>query len=102
MTACRFCGYQDEPLTDHVLTEVATEHGISVNEMVSPARTAPLFWARACAAYRLREELGLALKTIGFVLGGRDHSTVMHALDRMRKRLDLKTVKGPQHYARDP
>jgi chromosomal replication initiator protein len=35
--------------------------------------------------YILRTELGLSLEEIGRVVGGRDHSTVIHGVDKITK-----------------
>ncbi len=42
--------------------------------------------ARQVTMYLLREEAGLALATIGRILGGKDHTTVLHACQRITHR----------------
>jgi chromosomal replication initiator protein len=37
--------------------------------------------------YLLREELGLSLVEIGQRLGGRDHTTVLHGVDKVEEQL---------------
>jgi len=39
--------------------------------------------ARHIAAYLLRRELELPLQQVGQILGGRDHTTIMHAEEKI-------------------
>ena len=41
--------------------------------------------------YLLREEANLPFAAIGHVLGGKDHSTVMHACKRISKQVTVDT-----------
>ena len=41
--------------------------------------------------YILREETGTSLVEIGNLLGGRDHSTVMHGIDKIDKTIETDT-----------
>lgn len=65
-----------------ILHEVAEKHNISVQDMVSSKRTAHFVLARNEACYRMRSETNLSLPAIGWRMGGRDHTTVMHAIER--------------------
>ena len=52
--------------------------------------------------YILRTELGLPLQEVGRVVGGRDHTTVMHAVDKITHlaskdvgiRADIRGIKN--------
>jgi len=61
---------------------VAREWGVSVEGLKSKTRTKTLTVPRQAAMYLCRELLGLQLVEIGNAFGGRDHSTVIHSLDR--------------------
>ena len=65
-----------------ILEQVVRARGLKVAALRSPARTTFLVEARAEAAWRLRAECGLSLKQIGSLLGGRDHSTIIHLLKK--------------------
>ena len=43
--------------------------------------------ARQVAVYLCRELLGLSLSTIGMHFGGRDHTTALHACNKIRNAL---------------
>ena len=45
--------------------------------------------ARQVAMFLMREDANLPLATIGKVLGGKDHTTVMHACQRIGERINL-------------
>jgi chromosomal replication initiator protein len=61
---------------------VADEWGVTVEGLKSKTRTKTLTIPRQAAMYLCREVLGLQLVEIGNSFGGRDHSTVIHSLER--------------------
>jgi chromosomal replication initiator protein len=62
---------------------VATEWGVSVEGLQAKSRTRAVTVPRQVAMFLSRELLGLQLVEIGHAFGGRDHSTVIHSLDRV-------------------
>jgi chromosomal replication initiator protein len=62
---------------------VAEAHKLTVDDLVGPRRTRPIADARHVAMFLLREELSLSLPQIGQLFGGRDHTTVSHALEKI-------------------
>lgn len=62
---------------------VAKEWGVTPEGLRSKTRTKALTTPRQVAMYLIRELLGLQLVEIGAAFGGRDHSTVIHSLDRV-------------------
>ncbi|MBX3174149.1 MAG: chromosomal replication initiator protein DnaA [Gemmatimonadaceae bacterium] len=62
---------------------VASEWGVTVEGLQSKTRTKTLTIPRQVAMYLAREILGLQLVEIGQAFGGRDHSTVIHSLERV-------------------
>jgi chromosomal replication initiator protein len=66
---------------------VANEWGVSVEGLKSKTRTKTLTVPRQVAMYLCREVLTLQLVEIGNAFGGRDHSTVIHSLDRVNELL---------------
>jgi chromosomal replication initiator protein len=62
---------------------VAGEWGVTVDGLQSKTRTKNLTVPRQVAMYLAREILGLQLVEIGQAFGGRDHSTVIHSLERV-------------------
>ncbi|MGN6371680.1 MAG: chromosomal replication initiator protein DnaA [Solirubrobacteraceae bacterium] len=61
---------------------VCERFGVSSEELVSSTRTARVTWPRQAAMYLARELTSQSLPSIGREFGGRDHTTVMHALKR--------------------
>jgi chromosomal replication initiator protein len=61
---------------------VATEWGITQEGLKSKTRTKTLTVPRQAAMLLCREILGLQLVEIGNAFGGRDHSTVIHSIER--------------------
>lgn len=66
---------------------VAEEWGTTVEGLKSKTRTKSLTVPRQAAMYLARELLGIQLVEIGKAFGGRDHSTVIHSLDRVATEL---------------
>ncbi len=62
---------------------VAKEWGVTTEGLRSKTRTKNLTVPRQVAMYLMRELLGMQLVEIGSAFGGRDHSTVIHSLDRV-------------------
>jgi chromosomal replication initiator protein len=68
---------------DTVQGVVAKEWGVTSEGLRSKTRTKALTTPRQVAMYFLRELLGMQLVEIGAAFGGRDHSTVIHSLERV-------------------
>ena len=64
---------------------VAQEWGISTDALSSKTRTKQLTVPRQVAMHLIRELLGLQLVEIGAAFGGRDHSTVIHSLEKAQE-----------------
>jgi chromosomal replication initiator protein len=62
---------------------VAKEWGVTTEGLRSKTRTKNLTIPRQVAMYLMRELLGMQLVEIGAAFGGRDHSTVIHSLERV-------------------
>jgi chromosomal replication initiator protein len=62
---------------------VAREWGVTPDGLRSKTRTKQLTGPRQVAMFLCRELLALQLVEIGNAFGGRDHSTVIHSLDRV-------------------
>jgi len=72
------------PLTPEVVLDAtAAMYGFSVAELQGKSRQRPLVLARQVAMYVLRETTDLSYPMIARAFGGRDHTTVMHAVDKI-------------------
>jgi chromosomal replication initiator protein len=66
-----------------ILSVVAKHYGLKTKEVKGRSRKKEVANARHIAAYLLRKELEYPLKRVGEILGGRDHTTIMHAEDKI-------------------
>ena len=79
------------PQTDHeippqlIMEQTAEYFSLSTGDLVSKSRSRPLTQARHIAMYLMRECTGLSLVKIGEIFGGRDHTTVLHAVRRIEE-----------------
>ena len=77
-------GESDATLTMSTIQQaVAKEWGVTPDGLKSKTRTKTLTTPRQVAMFLSRELLGMQLVEIGNAFGGRDHSTVIHSLDRV-------------------
>ena len=68
---------------DRVVDVVASSFGISREKLMSRERTREAALPRQVVMYLLREEANVSLPQIGEVLGGRDHTTVIYACEKV-------------------
>lgn len=75
---------QPRPITpDVILDATADMFGFTVDEIRSKSRRRPLVTARQISMYVFRELTDLSYPAIAREFGGRDHTTVIHAVDKV-------------------
>ncbi|MEO7218016.1 MAG: chromosomal replication initiator protein DnaA [Gemmatimonadaceae bacterium] len=74
-----------------IQTAVAKEWGTTVDGLKSKTRTKALTVPRQIAMYLTRDLLAMQLVEIGAAFGGRDHSTVIHSLDKVTQMIGEST-----------
>ena len=67
-----------------ILRSVADFYSITANDLLKRSRKKEVVKPRQVAMFLLREETKLSFPEIGQKLGGRDHSTVIHACEKIR------------------
>jgi chromosomal replication initiator protein len=94
---------------DYIQKTVSEYFKVTIDQLKDKTRKKEIVMARQLAMYFSKEYTNLSLKTIGYHFGGRDHSTVIHAVqtvndlydtdntfkrsvDDLRKKLKLKAV----------
>jgi len=83
------------PLTAREIMErAAPRYGFTVGQLCGVERHKPLVLARQKAMYAIRELTKHSYPDIGNMFGGRDHTTVIHAV---RKISDLVALKGEEY-----
>ena len=80
------------PSLQRIIGEVCQHYHVSRDELSGPRRTARLAVPRQLAMYLGRQHTDLPLAKIGAELGGRDHSTVVHALGAIERRLETDAM----------
>jgi chromosomal replication initiator protein len=73
-----------------IIERVAAYYGLQPEELTGPKRDKQIAVPRQIAMYLMREELGLSFPKIGQELGGRDHSTAMHATSKISKSIEAE------------
>jgi len=70
---------------EEMLTEMASYLGFSVEALKGKSRQRPLVSARQLAMYVFRDMTELSYPAIARLFGGRDHTTVIHAVDKVQR-----------------
>jgi chromosomal replication initiator protein len=85
------------PDPNALLQAVSSYFGIPIPTLAGKSRARPIAEARHTAMYLLREDAQLALKQVGLLLGHRDHSTVIHGVQKVSRSLasDPRLVARP-------
>ena len=76
----------DKPreITPQLIIEVVSEHyHISVDQMISKNRSSDIAKPRQIAMYLCKNMTSNSLDVIGSLLGGRDHSTIIHGIKKV-------------------
>jgi chromosomal replication initiator protein len=68
---------------DQVIDAVSKYYQIGKRLLLGDSRARPIARPRQVLMYLLRTHLGVPLEEVGWVIGGRDHTTVMHAVEKI-------------------
>jgi chromosomal replication initiator protein len=66
-----------------ILEATAASYGFTIDALCGPSRTRPLVTARQVAMYLVRNLTDYSYPAIARVFGGRDHTTVIHAVEKI-------------------
>ena len=81
----------DKPreITPQLIIEVVSEHfHISVDQMMSKNRSSDIAKPRQIAMYLCKTMTSSSLDAVGALLGGRDHSTIIHGVKKVSEEYD--------------
>ena len=83
-----------QPLTpEQIILAVAEFYRVDVADLTGRSRNKEVVLPRQMAMYLLREETGASLPQIGDLLGGRDHTTVIYAHDKMAEEIETNDTR---------
>lgn len=76
--------HPEEPIDGNRVIALVAEHfQVPVQDLKGRLRTKRVALARQVAMFLMRNVLNLSLKDIGYYFGGKDHTTVMHAIEKV-------------------
>ncbi len=79
---------EPKPRTEaELLEEIAGILGFDVEALKGKSRQRPLVTARQIAMYVFREQTDLSYPSIARLFGGRDHTTVIHAVEKIQRQM---------------
>ncbi len=80
---------QPIPITvERIISEVSRTYGVTPADIRSSKRSAQISSARQISMYIVREITQMSMSTIGEEFGGRDHSTVVYAIQQVEKNME--------------
>lgn len=71
-----------------ILTTISKFFDVSLDDLLGKSREKKISFPRQIAMYLMRQELQLSFPSIGQEMGGRDHTTAIHAATKIKKNLD--------------
>ncbi len=75
----------------HVVSKVAEFYGIDEESIYEKTRRREVVRPRQVIMYILREDFNVSYPTIGSKLGGRDHTTVIHSCEKVKREVIIDT-----------
>lgn len=72
----------------HLVQTICQYFDVTIPDMTGKCREKRLAFPRQIIMYLMREEMSSSYPTIGNELGGRDHTTAMHAYDKISRELE--------------
>lgn len=76
----------------HLLQVVSQYYDVNPADMLGKCREKRLAFPRQIIMYLMREEMGASYPTIGQELGGRDHTTAMHAYNKIKDEIEANNT----------
>jgi hypothetical protein len=73
-----------------IVQEVCAKHGLTLPVILGARRSKQIVLARHEAFYRLSTETTMSLPQIGYRMGGKDHSTVIHGIRQHEARMEVQ------------
>lgn len=73
---------------DDIISATCKYFQLSKEDLIGKKKTKEIVEPRQLCIYLITDMLALPLATIGEIFGGRDHTTVMHARDKIAERLN--------------
>ncbi len=74
--------------SQHVIDAIAQYFNISNKELIEKGRKKEIAYARHVAMYLMRSELSISYPSIGALFGGRDHTTALHAFEKINREME--------------
>lgn len=75
------------PTGEEIIAVTAVAYGYTPGDLQGPSRKQRLVKARHTAMFLCRRHTDLSLPRIGRLLGGRDHTTVIHGIEKTKERM---------------
>ena len=82
---------QESVSPNKILDAVSKFYNLNKEKLIGKERGSEVMKPRQIAIYLIRKEAGLSYPSIGKELGGRDHTTIMHAFNKIKESIKTDT-----------
>ena len=79
-----------EITADSIIQVVADQYNLNPSDIISTKKSKNIAYPRQITMYLCRSLLTISLSDIGKALGGRDHTTVIHGIEKITKDLEVE------------
>ena len=73
---------------EYIISVVSEHYNVTPNDLSGNKRNSKIVVPRQVAMYLCRDLIDTSLKTIGKCLGNRDHTTVMHGIEKIEREME--------------
>jgi len=80
-------GYRRLVKPKEIISAIASHFNLKVSEILGTRRLKKIALARQISMYLLRNDLKIPLMEVGRLLGGKDHTTIIHGVEKITKLL---------------
>jgi chromosomal replication initiator protein len=89
-----FSSKENQPSSDTIKKQVCKHFNIKISDMESPKRARKFSYPRQIAMYLCREMTNLSFPKIGEAFGNRDHTTALHAAEKISNEIKINESLG--------
>lgn len=80
----------NRPITPDLILDIVSDHfGLSISDLKSNKRPSNIVTARQIIMYLCRYLTDVPLKSIGILLGGKNHSTIKHGIEKIEHDIEV-------------
>jgi chromosomal replication initiator protein len=85
----RFVGARSELIKGRIINAACEYYGVNMEQLTKKTRKRNIVYIRQIIYYLLRTETNMSFKGMAKALGGYNHATVIHSVNKIKELLDI-------------